>query len=768
MTATQGSPASSGHADIRITGARVHNLKDVSLVVPANKITVFTGVSGSGKSSIVFDTIAVEAQRQLYGTFSWFIRNQLPKYERPHADTIENLTTPIIVDQKPVGGNARSTVGTMTDIYGMIRGLFAKCGDPVTNNVGMYGFNDPQGMCPECDGIGRTIRPDLDLMLDRSKSLDEGAILLPGYKVGGLEWQAYGNYEGLDPAKRLSDYREEEWNTLLHGSTGKVELRMKNGNFKANYEGVYAKFVRQGVKRDLSGLSERTRENIQKFLTEGVCPACDGARLNPQALATTIGGRNIAEWSRMQITDLIEVLAAIAGPPEAAGPAGPIAEGARVQLQRVADIGLGYLSLDRATSTLSGGEGQRLKMVKHLGSSLTAVTYIFDEPSTGLHPRDVGRLNDLLRALRDKGNTVLVVEHDPDVIVIADHVVDVGPAAGAHGGRIVFEGPVAALKEADTLTGRGLSRAGAVKAEVRRPTGKLSVDNADLHNLKNVSVAIPTGVLTAVTGVAGSGKSSLISEVFMAAYPETIFVDQSAIGASSRSTPASYLGIMDPLRKAFAAASGAAPGLFSFNSTGACEQCQGKGVIITELAYMDPITTHCDGCDGRRFKESVLEHRLRGKSIADVLELSAEDAVGFLTEKPMLTKARTLVDVGLSYLSLGQPLSTLSGGERQRIKLATQLHRTGGVYVLDEPTTGLHMSDVDTLLALMNGMVDKGNTVVVIEHNLDVIQQADWVVDLGPDGGKDGGEVVFTGTPAALLESTVSLTGEYLRRYHAA
>ncbi|MEV0648499.1 excinuclease ABC subunit UvrA [Phytomonospora sp. NPDC050363] len=762
MTATHDLPSGHAGADIRITGAREHNLKDVSLTIPNNRITVFTGVSGSGKSSIVFDTIAVEASRQLYGTFSWFIRNQLPKYERPNADAIENLTTPIIVDQKPVGGNARSTVGTMTDIYGMIRGLFAKCGSPVTDNVGMYGFNDPQGMCPECDGIGRTIRPDLELMLDRSKSLNEGAILLPGYKVGGLEWQNYGNYPGLDPAKRLADYTEAEWHTLLHGSEGKVELSMKNGNFKANYEGIHDKFVRQGVKRDLSGLSERTRENIQKFLTEGVCPACEGARLNPRALATTINGRNIADWSRMQITDLIEVLAELDDPV-----AGPIAEGARVQLQRVADIGLGYLSLDRATATLSGGEGQRLKMVKHLGSSLTAVTYIFDEPSTGLHPRDVGRLNDLLRALRDKGNTVLVVEHDPDVIVIADHVVDVGPMAGAHGGRIVFEGGVAELRDADTPTGRGLRRNATVKAVVREATGKLSIDDADLHNLKNVSVAVPTGVLTAVTGVAGSGKSTLISEVFTAAYPETIFVDQSAIGASSRSTPASYLGIMDPLRKAFATTNGVAPGLFSFNSTGACEECQGKGVIITELAYMDPITTHCGSCDGRRFKESVLEHRLRGKSIADVLELSAEDALDFLTEKPMLTKARALVDVGLSYLSLGQPLSTLSGGERQRIKLATQLHRTGSVYVLDEPTTGLHMSDVDTLLALMNRMVDKGNTVVVIEHNLDVIQQADWIIDLGPDGGKDGGEIVFTGTPAQLLESRRSLTGEYLRRYHA-
>ncbi|WP_328807943.1 excinuclease ABC subunit UvrA [Nonomuraea antri] len=729
---------------IRIIGARVHNLKDVSLEIPKNKITVFTGVSGSGKSSIVFDTIAVEAQRQLYGTFSWFIRNFLPKYERPHADAIENLTTPVIVDQKPVSGNARSTVGTMTDIMPMVRALFARQGD---KPVSLFSFNDPKGMCPECDGLGRAVQPVLESMIDRTKSLNEGAILLPGYKVGSVNWQMYGSHEALDPDKRLLDYSEEELHTFLYG-TGKVSV---GGMFNMTYEGLYNRFVRNALKRETS---EKTRESIKPFITEGICPVCDGARLSQEALAVTIDGRNIADYAGQQVTDLIEVLAGLGS---------PIADGARQALERVAEIGLGYLSLDRETSSLSGGEGQRLKLVKHLGSTLVGVTYIFDEPSTGLHPRDVGRLNTLLRALRDQGNTVLVVEHDPDVIAVADHVVDVGPRAGAHGGEIVFQGPVSELLTADTLTGQGLRRAGRIKDDVREPQGKLPIEGATLHNLKNVSVAIPTGVLTAVTGVAGSGKSSLIADVFMNTYPESVFVDQSAIGASSRSAPATYIGVMDPIRQLFAKANGVAPGLFSFNSDGACEECQGRGVIITEVAQMDPVTTHCETCDGRRFKESVLEHKLRGKSIADVLEMSAEEAVAFFTEKAIHAKLRALIHVGLGYLSMGQSLSSLSGGERQRIKLATQLHRTGSVYVLDEPTTGLHMSDVDTLLALLDRLVDQGNTVVVIEHNLDVIEQADWIIDLGPDGGKNGGEVVFTGTPRELLGFKGSLTGEHLR-----
>ncbi|MFE3054613.1 ATP-binding cassette domain-containing protein [Nocardia sp. NPDC059239] len=748
---------------IRILGAREHNLRNVSIDIPKNKITVFTGVSGSGKSSIVFDTIAIESQRQLYATFPAFVLNFLPRYERPHAEAIENLTAPVIIDQKAVGGGPRSTVGTMTDIYALIRALFARFGSPSTGLVYDYSFNTPQGMCTGCDGLGVAITADPGKLVDRTKSLNEGALLVPGYTVGSGDWQLYANSGRFDPDKKLADYDDAEWRDLLHGTGGKVELSFAKGTWKANYEGLVDKFTRTRLKRDTSGLSEKTREQIQRFLTEGVCPACHGARLNPKALATAINGRNIADWARLQITDLIEVLGEIDDPA-----AVPLAAATRVALERVAAIGLGYLSLDRATSTLSGGEGQRLKMIKHLGSTLVGMTYIFDEPSVGLHPRDVGRLNHMLEALRDKGNTVLVVEHDPDVIQIADHIVDVGPRAGVHGGEVVFTGSFAELRQAETPTGAGLRRTFRVKENFRPATGTLTVANANAHNLKDVTVAIPTGILTAVTGVAGSGKSSLIRDEFLVRYPESVFVDQSAIAASSRSTPATYLGLMDPIRKLFAKATGEPAGLFSFNSDGACTECGGRGVIITEIAYMDPVTTHCESCDGRRFSDRVLALTLRGKSIADVLELSAEAAVEFFPEKTLNAKLRTMNEVGLDYLSLGQAMSTLSGGERQRIKLATQLQNTGTVYVLDEPTTGLHMSDVDTLLTLMDNLVERGNTVVVIEHNLDVVAHADWVIDLGPDGGKNGGEVVFTGTPAELLTDPASLTGEYLRRYKSA
>ncbi|MEV0032118.1 excinuclease ABC subunit UvrA [Nocardia sp. NPDC050793] len=748
---------------IRVLGASEHNLRDVSLEIPKNKITVFTGVSGSGKSSIVFDTIAVESQRQLYATFPAFVLNFLPRYERPHAEAIENLTAPVIIDQQPVGGGPRSTVGTMTDIYSMVRAMFARFGSPSAGFVYHYSFNVPQGMCPDCDGLGMTVRADPDRLVDRDKSLNEGAILLPGYGVGSGDWQLYGNSGRFDPDKKLADYTEAEYQDFLYGSGGKVELTFAKGTWKADYEGLAAKFTRTRLQRDTSTLSEKTREQMQKFLTEGVCSTCRGARLNAAALATKIGDRNIADWSSMQITDLMAVLDEITDR-AALG----LADAIRTALRRVADIGLGYLSLDRPTSTLSGGEGQRLKMIKHLSSTLIGMTYIFDEPSVGLHPRDVGRLNDLLKALRDKGNTVLVVEHDPDVIQIADHIVDVGPRAGVHGGQVVFQGSFAELRDADTPTGAGLRRPFTVKDSFRAATGELLIENAAVHNLRDVTVAIPTGVLTSVTGVAGSGKSSLIRDVFVREHPEALFVDQSPIAASSRSTPATYLGLMDPIRKLFAKATGESPSLFSFNSDGACQQCEGRGVVVTEIAYMDPVATHCDACDGRRFSENVLGHTLRGKSIADVLEMSAEEALGFFPEKALNAKLRTMNDVGLEYLSLGQAMSTLSGGERQRIKLATQLQNTGSIYVLDEPTTGLHMSDVDTLLALMDGLVERGNTVIVIEHNLDVVAHSDWVIDLGPDGGKDGGRIVFTGTPADLMNHPTSLTGEYLRKYKAA
>ncbi|MFF3771407.1 ATP-binding cassette domain-containing protein [Streptomyces sp. NPDC002232] len=754
-------PPTAPDEGIQVVGARENNLKNVSLVIPKNRITVFVGVSGSGKSSLVFDTVAVEAQRQLNATFPWNIRHDLPKFERPHVDAVTKITTPVVVDQRPLGGNARSTVGTVTDVYTVMRVLFANHGNDGLGQTWLYSFNDPKGMCPECEGLGRARRANPELMIDRSRSIAEGAIRVPGHTVGSTSWQFYARYERLDADKRIDDYTEEELHTLLYGSGGTVEITYPNGNVLAlKYEGLVDSFVRRHLKRDSTGMSKAARDAAAEFFTEGRCPTCDGARLNQKALATRIDGRNIADWTRMQVSDLITVVTALQERLDT-----PLVTTIRETLEQIESIGLGYLTLDRSTSSLSGGEGQRLKLVNHLGSELTGLTYIFDEPSVGLHPRDVSRLNELIRALRDKGNTVLVVEHDPDVMAVADHIVEIGPRAGVHGGTVVFEGSHAELTEADTLTGRGLRRIGGLK-ETPRPFGRtLPVRDATVHNLKNVSTEIPAGVLTAVTGVAGAGKSSLIAHAFREQYPNAVFVDQSSIARSSRSTPASYLKLMDPIRKLFAKASGEDASLFSFNSKGACEECEGRGVLITEVAYMDPVTTHCESCEGRRFKESVLRHTVRGKNIADVLEMSAEEATEFFPSGPLRTRVGALMETGIGYLGLGQSLATLSGGERQRLKLADRLSGSGTVYILDEPTTGLHLSDIDMLLGLLNRIVDRGNTVVVIEHDLAVVAQADWVVDLGPEGGNTGGEIVFTGTPAELLRTPHSHTAEHLRLY---
>ncbi|WP_432117751.1 ATP-binding cassette domain-containing protein [Streptomyces sp. bgisy032] len=744
---------------ITLTGARENNLKDVTLRIPKGRLTVFTGVSGSGKSSVVFDTIAVESQRQLNETYPWFVRNRLPKFERPHADGLEDLTAAIIVDQRPVGGHSRSTVGTMTDVYSVIRVLFSRHGTPSAGPATAYSFNDPSGMCPSCDGLGRTVQPDWDRILDPQRSLAGGAVRFPPFAAGTWQGQSYTNSADLDPDKPVGRFTAAEREFLMRGRPGAtVTVSGSGGTWTNEYEGLADRFERLYLKRDLSGMSQKTRDLVRSFLVEGACPTCRGARLNAAALATRINGRSIADCSRMQVTDLIAVLKEIDDPV-----AGPVAGAAVTALERIEAIGLGYLSLDRETATLSGGEGQRLKTVRHLGSGLTGMTYIFDEPSVGLHPRDVGRLGDLLLRLRDKGNTVLVVEHDPDVIALADHVVDMGPGAGAGGGTVVFEGTPGGLAASGTLTGRCLRRRTAVKEEVRRPSGELWVKGANRHNLRDVTVRFPAGVLSAVTGVAGSGKSTLVAE-FTAAHEEAVVVDQSSIGISGRSTPATYLGIMDTVRKVFARETGAEAGLFSFNSAGACPTCEGRGLIYTDLAFMDPVTTTCHDCEGRRFKEEVLRLTVRGSSVADVLGMTAEQALDFFEDPGVRRRLRALRDVGLTYLTLGQPLSTLSGGERQRIKLATRLHRTGAVYVLDEPTTGLHMADVEGLIALLDRLVDGGNTVVVVEHNLDVVARADWVIDLGPDGGRDGGEVVFEGTPRELLAARGSFTAEHLRR----
>jgi excinuclease UvrABC ATPase subunit len=747
---------------IVITGARENNLKDLSLTIPKNKIVVFTGPSGSGKSSIVFDTVAIESQRQLNETFSAFVRKWLPKYERPHADAIENISAAIVVDQKPPGANSRSTVGTMTDINPLLRVLFSRIAEPSAGTPAAYSFNDPAGMCTGCEGLGHAVRLDEDRLFDPEKSLNEGGLAAPMFALHGGFGIFYTHCGLFDNDKPLKAYTEKEWQLLKHSEPGKphkFKFQTEDGSINSTHEGVVDRFHRLYLNRDLSSLSAKTRETVQQYLIEGACPVCAGARLNEAARAAKINGLSIADYGAMELGEVIEALAEIDHPVGT-----PVARAAAAGLQRIVDIGLSYLSLDRQTASLSGGEGQRLKMVRHLGSSLTGMTYIFDEPSVGLHPRDVHRLNNLLAALRDKGNSVLVVEHDPDVIAVADHVIDMGPHAGSHGGELVFTGTVEELAKADTLTGRHLSRGIKVKTDHRAPSGWMSVKNADLHNLKDIDVRIPAGVLTVFTGVAGSGKSTLVSEVFIGAYPETVVVDQSALAVNSRSTPASHIGIMDTIRQLFAKASGQKPGMFSFNSTGGCTVCGGRGSVTVEMAFMDPVTTICEVCEGRRFDNKVLEHPLRGKSIIDVLALTVEDARAFFPEKKVQTPLAQVEEVGLGYLTLGQPLSTLSGGERQRLKLAGELGKTGSIYMLDEPTTGLHMSDVDTLLALMDRLVEGGNSVLVIEHNQDVIAHADWIIDLGPDGGKHGGEIVFEGTPVDLLKDTCSLTAEYLRR----
>ncbi|MGD8169979.1 ATP-binding cassette domain-containing protein [Herbiconiux sp. P16] len=749
-------PADS-HDLISVRGARENNLKDVSVDIPKRRLTVFAGVSGSGKSSLVFGTIAAESQRLINETYTAFVQSFMPSLGRPDVDGLSGLSAAIIVDQERMGANSRSTVGTATDANAMLRILFSRLGEPHIGPSFHYGFNAAEGMCLRCEGLGEVNDIDIDQLVDRTKSLNEGAITVPGYKAEGWYVRIYADSEFLDGDKVLADYTDEEWADFLYKEPVKVSVQ----NMNLTYEGLVPKVQKSLLSKDRDSVQPHIRAFIDRAVTFTQCPECRGTRLNAAALSSTIEGRNIADCTAMQISDLAEFVRGISDESVA-----PIVLTLSQTLDSFVEIGLGYLSLERTSGSLSGGEAQRVKMVRHLGSSLTDVTYVFDEPTVGLHPHDIQRMNGLLLRLRDKGNTVLVVEHKPETIGIADHVVDLGPRAGVHGGEITFTGTVDELRASETLTGRHLGDRARLKDAVRPATGALEIRDATRHNLRGVDVDVPLGVLTVVTGVAGSGKSSLIHGSIPRG-ANVVSVDQAAIRGSRRSNPATYTGLLDPIRTAFAKANGVKAALFSANSEGACPNCKGAGVIYTDLAMMAGVATVCEECGGKRFQQQVLEYRLDGKNIAEVLAMPVAEAEEFFGSGPAHAILQRLVDVGLGYLSLGQPLTTLSGGERQRLKLAIHMAEKGGIYVLDEPTSGLHLADVEQLLHLLDRLVDSGKTVIVIEHHQAVMAHADWIIDLGPGAGHDGGRVVFEGTPAQLVADRSTLTGQHLAEYVA-
>ncbi|MFI9331471.1 ATP-binding cassette domain-containing protein [Kitasatospora sp. NPDC052868] len=783
--------AADSHEMIRVHGARVNNLKDVSVEIPKRRLTVFTGVSGSGKSSLVFDTIAAESQRLINETYSAFVQGFMPTLARPEVDVLDGLTTVITVDQQRLGGDPRSTVGTATDANAMLRILFSRLGEPHIGPPGAYAFNVPSvqatgaitvergakkavkatfsrtgGMCTRCEGRGSVSDIDLTQLYDASKSLAEGAFTIPGWKSDSF-WtvRVYAESGFLDPDKPICRFTKKEMHDFLYREPTKVKVEGVN----LTYEGLIPKIQKSFLSKDKEALQPHIRAFVERAVTFTTCPECEGTRLSEGARSSKIKRISIADACAMQITDLAEWVRGLDEPSVA-----PLLAALEQTLDSFVEIGLGYLSLDRPSGTLSGGEAQRVKMIRHLGSALTDITYVFDEPTIGLHPHDIQRMNDLLLRLRDKGNTVLVVEHKPLTIAIADHVVDLGPAAGTGGGTICFEGTVEGLRASGTITGRHLDDRAGVKAQVRTPTGALEIRGATAHNLRKVDVDIPLGVLVVVTGVAGSGKSSLVHGSLVkdsgAAGTGVVSIDQGAIRGSRRSNPATYSGLLDPIRKAFAKANGVKPALFSANSEGACPTCNGAGVVYTDLGMMAGVATTCEECEGKRFEASVLEYRLGGRDISEVLAMSVTEAEEFFGSGEAKTPAahavlRRLADVGLGYVSLGQPLTTLSGGERQRLKLATHMAEKGGVYVLDEPTTGLHLADVEQLLGLLDRLVDSGKSVIVVEHHQAVMAHADWIIDLGPGAGHDGGRVVFEGTPAELVAARSTLTGEHLADY---
>jgi excinuclease UvrABC ATPase subunit len=774
------------HDVIRVHGARVNNLKDVSVEIPKRRLTVFTGVSGSGKSSLVFGTIAAESQRLINETYSAFVQGFMPTLARPEVDVLEGLTTAILVDQQRIGADPRSTVGTATDANAMLRILFSRLGKPHIGSPQAFSFNVASisgagavqfdrggktvkerrsfsitgGMCPRCEGRGAVTDIDLTQLYDDSKSLDEGALTIPGYTPGGWGYRLYSESGFYDPGKPIAAFTKKEMNDFLHHEP----VRMKIAGINQTYEGLILRLQRSILSKDKEAMQPHIRAFVDRAVTFTTCPDCGGTRLAEHARSSKINGVSIADACAMQISDLASWVRDLDEPPVA-----PLLEALRRTLDSFAEIGLGYLSLDRPSGTLSGGEAQRTKMIRHLGSSLTDVTYVFDEPTIGLHPHDIQRMNDLLLQLRDKGNTVLVVEHKPEAIAIADHVVDLGPGAGPKGGEVMFEGSLEGLRASGTITGRHLDDRASVKPSARKPSGKLEVRGASLHNLQDVDVDIPLGVLAVVTGVAGSGKSSLVHGS-VSGRDGVVAVDQGAIRGSRRSNPATYTGLLDPIRKAFAKANDVKPALFSANSEGACPNCNGTGVIYTDLAMMAGVATTCEVCEGKRFAPEVLEYHLGGRDISEVLAMPVTEALVFFGDGEARTPAahailERLADVGLGYLSLGQPLTTLSGGERQRLKLATHMADKGDVYVLDEPTAGLHLADVELLLGLLDRLVDSGKSVIVIAHHQAVMAHADWIIDLGPGAGHDGGLIVFEGTPADLVAARSTLTGEHLAAY---